>query len=161
MSKRRFPGIHQLPLVIIKLSSAVRAKTGERQLHYVPNASWESASVSWTKMHLQVGRINPSTAYLWFLSKHQNQCIGTINTGGEPNRPIFAQMNLKRIFRHNQLIGCFQNVSNLILTQSGDWRDILPADIALFIRWEHWIFGITFWKNQLFFHQLLPLHSAY
>ena len=28
MSKRRFPGIHQLPLVIIKLSSAVRAKTG-------------------------------------------------------------------------------------------------------------------------------------
>ena len=82
MSKRRFPGIHQLPLVIIKLSSAVRAKTGERQLHYVPNASWESASASWTKMHLQVGRINPSAAFLWFLSKLQSQCIGAINVGG-------------------------------------------------------------------------------
>ena len=53
MSKRRFPGIHQLPLVIIKLSSAVRAKTGEGQLHYMALHlgkvhQWKKCISSWT-----------------------------------------------------------------------------------------------------------------
>ena len=78
MSKRRFPGIHQLPLVIIKLSSAVRAKTGEGQLHYMALHlgkvhQWKKCISSWTHQSfssIPLVSFIP-TCFMWRAIKHQ------------------------------------------------------------------------------------------
>ena len=78
MSKRRFPGIHQLPLVIIKLSSAVRAKTGEGQLHYMALHlekvhQWKKCISSWTHQSfssIPLVSFKPP-CFIWRAIKHQ------------------------------------------------------------------------------------------
>ena len=79
MSKRRFPGIHQLPLVIIKLSSAVRAKTGEGQLHYMALCilgkciTGKKCILSWTHQSfssIPLVSFKPP-CFIWRAIKHQ------------------------------------------------------------------------------------------